>query len=417
MKTFPCIRGKIGDWTYYTTNIRMTELVNYVKFADQIFPRNDLDQVMQRDLTNRSLQISDYLLKNEQRFMGSLIVAAVGGEPKFVPISFGDESVYSFAEGKLGFLRFDGSEQYYALDGQHRLAAIKDALSKDSKELAKDEVSLIIVWHDDNDEGRTRARRLFTTVNRYAKKTSKAEDIAFDEDNPVDIYTRRLVREHKFLKERTKVTNLARQGEFKLSKSEALKPEDKYDRNFLFALLTLRRCNEILLKACFLDRKVEPQVLPSFETLEEGYGLLVGRWKVLIDRIGPWQRLAEDSSLSLDEYRLKSGGHPLVRPIAIVAFVAAVSKLLDKNDDVLVGNIDKVSAFFSDITQLPFRGLLWKEEKGGMHDGQARRNATADLFSYFLNGEPEKIAVVTQWSSAAGRAMDGVLQDRNQVLE
>ncbi len=103
MNTFPCIRGNIGDWTFYMTIMRMAELVNYVKFADQLFPRTDLDQIMQRELTKRSSAIADYLLNNDQRFMGSLIVAAVGGQPKFVPISFADESAYSFAEGKFGF--------------------------------------------------------------------------------------------------------------------------------------------------------------------------------------------------------------------------------------------------------------------------------------------------------------------------
>lgn len=173
MKTFPCIKGQLGDWSYYFTVIKLSELVNYVKFADQVFPRNDLDQIMQRELTNRAESISNYLLNNNERFMGALIVAAVGGTPKFVPVSFGSESSFSFADGKIGFLRFDGSEEYYALDGQHRLAAIQHALSTNRDRFLDDEISVIIVWHSDDDDGRKRARRIFTTVNRYAKKKVK----------------------------------------------------------------------------------------------------------------------------------------------------------------------------------------------------------------------------------------------------
>lgn len=413
MKTFPCIRGKIGDWSYYVTTMSMAELVNSVKFADQIFPRDDLDQIMQRELTERSSDIEKYLLSNEQRFMGSLIVSAVGGEPKFVPVTFGEEDAYSFANGKIGFLRFDGSENYYVLDGQHRLAAIKDALTKDYDKLSKDEVSMIIVWHDNNEVGRTRARRLFTTVNRYAKKTSRTEDIVFDEDNPIDIYTRRLIREHPFLIARTKVTNLASPGEFKLAKSESLIAENKYDKKFLFSLLTLRRCNEILLKKCFLDPKVKPQILPEFDVLEEGYNLLIAKWNILIENVVPWKEISGTNN-GLDNFRMKNGGNPLVRPIAIIAFVEAAATLMNNNGE--IENIKKVSRYFSDITVFPLKGLLWKEDKGGMHDGQARRNAAASLFSYYLNNEPTRDIVIHQWESAAGREIPEDLPDRETIL-
>jgi len=410
MKTFPCIKGKMGDWAYYLTSMRVTELVNYVKFADQLFPRDDLDQIMQRELTKRSEGITEYLLKNDQRFMGALIVAAVGGEPKFIPVSFGDESAYSFAEGKLGFLRFDGSESYYTLDGQHRLAAIRDGLARDPERLSKDEVSLIIVWHKNDEDGRKRARRLFTTVNRYARKTSREEDLAFDEDNPVDIFTRRLVREHAFLKQRTKVTNLARQGEFRLTKTESMRPEDGYDRNFLFALLTLKRCNQILMTKWLSSAHIEAQKLPDFEVLEQGYAALVQRWNQLIERVPPWQHLNAEPGESLDKYRKKNGGHPLVRPIAIVAFVGAVATVFDEGGE--MATIQRVANQFADLTVHPLRGLLWKEEKGGMHDGQARRNAAQALFSYYLMGQPTKENVVLQWEGATGRALPSPLLDR-----
>lgn len=413
MRSFACIKAKIGDWDYYITTMRLGELIKYVSFAEQIFPRADLDQVMQRELTKRSADIAHYLLNNEQRFLGALIVAAVGGEPKFAPLSFGEESFYEFAEGKLGFLRFDGTESYYVLDGQHRLAAIKDALSRDEGKLAKDEVSLILISHKNDEEGRKRARRLFTTVNRYAKKTSKTDDLTFDEDSPADIYTRRLVREHEFFKERTKVTNLARQGEFKITQSEALKPEEKYDHNFLLAVLTLKRCNHILLDECFLKPRTQSQVLPDFETLEAGYAMLVERWKLLVENVEPWKFLRDNPQSNLDQVRRKDGGHVLARPIAIVAFVSAATRLFDSNGP--QANIAKVVNYFQDLAQAPWRGLLWKDE-GGMHDGQARRKAAEIIFSYYLTGDPGKEEAAKQWRSATGREIPSSLPDRDTVL-
>src|SRR5690606_2827631 len=42
-------------------------------------------------------------------------------------------------------------------------------------------------------------RRLFATLNRYAKPVSRLEIIALDEDDPVAIATRQLLRDHSLL--------------------------------------------------------------------------------------------------------------------------------------------------------------------------------------------------------------------------
>src|ERR1700677_1118862 len=111
---FPCVKGTIGDWIYYTTVMGLAEVVEYVKFAEEVCPNTDLDLMIQREVSARSSQIAQYLRSNEQRFFGSLIVAAYDGKPRFLPVSFGDVSLLTQLEGKVGVLQFDGSEQYYA---------------------------------------------------------------------------------------------------------------------------------------------------------------------------------------------------------------------------------------------------------------------------------------------------------------
>jgi DNA sulfur modification protein DndB len=414
MKAFPTIKGKMGDWNYYLITMKMAELAKYVKFAEEVFPNDDLDQIMQRELTNRSKEIAAYLQNNEQRFLGSLIIAAVGGEPKFIPISLPEGSLFSEGEQKLGFLRFDGTENYYALDGQHRLAAIKDVINENGERYALDEVSLTLVWHENNVEGCKRARRLFTTVNRYAKKTNPTENLIFDEDNPVDIYTRRLVREHDFFKKRIKIANAARGTEFSLAKSEALRSENAYDNSFLMALLTLKRCSEILLENCFLKDNVKKQILPNFETLEAGYALLVQRWTVLLENVPLWKLLRDNSESNLATYRTKQGGNVLARPIGIIAFVTAATQLLDSGGDPAL--IKLVSERVGDITHLPWKGLLWKAEGGGMHDGQARRAVAAKVFSYYLIGAPTFEETTTAWEGVTGISINQALPKRDLVV-
>jgi len=73
-----------GDWIYYTTVMGFAEVVEYVKFAEEVCPNTDLDLMIQREVGDRSKQISQYLRTNGQRFFGSLIVAAYDGKPRFL---------------------------------------------------------------------------------------------------------------------------------------------------------------------------------------------------------------------------------------------------------------------------------------------------------------------------------------------
>src|SRR5205085_3903971 len=142
--------------------------------------------LIQRALEERvKSEMVPYLLNEPQRFYGALVVAVYGGEPEFSPVTVSehhllddeaDKSSYGF-----GLLRFDGSQIYYALDGQHRLKSIQEAIRLDA-DLAKEEISVIILKHEETKAGMQRTRRLFSTLNRRAKPTSTGMNIAIDED-------------------------------------------------------------------------------------------------------------------------------------------------------------------------------------------------------------------------------------------
>jgi DNA sulfur modification protein DndB len=83
---FPCVKGSMGDWVYYVTVLSVADLVQYVRFAEEVSPNEDLDRMLQRDVTNRSKEIATYLATQDQRFFGSLIVAAYDGQPRFLPM-------------------------------------------------------------------------------------------------------------------------------------------------------------------------------------------------------------------------------------------------------------------------------------------------------------------------------------------
>ena len=93
----------------------------------------------------------------------------------------------------IGALQLDDS-RYYALDGQHRLAAITAVINdyssfgitkEDSERLASEVISVIVIIPEDTDDQEvfiTQYRRLFSSLNRHAKPTGANTKIIMDED-------------------------------------------------------------------------------------------------------------------------------------------------------------------------------------------------------------------------------------------
>ena len=170
-------------------------------FADEIHNRQETVQWIQRKIkAGRSKEIASYLIREPQRFFNSLVVAIYGGDPawhsfsNFRPIADDIDlaDVPDDVEASVGFLSFTGQEKMFAIDGQHRLAGIKEAV-KQKSELCEDEVSLVLVAHRTSQSGMERTRRLFTTLNKTAQPVGKGEIIALDENDTMAIVTRQFV--------------------------------------------------------------------------------------------------------------------------------------------------------------------------------------------------------------------------------
>ena len=201
----PALRAKMGDWVYYVTVMKMGDISKRVQFADEIHPDKALSKLIQRQLEeSHSQKIADYLLGQTQRFFNSIVVGIYKGAPQWFELNIRtntndvfDESLADPDElsGMMGLLFLNGNEKIFAIDGQHRVAGIKRALDNNSG-LQDEKVSVIFVAHRDTSEGIARTRRLFTSLNRYAKPVSQLAKIALDEDDVVAIVTRKLIEEH-----------------------------------------------------------------------------------------------------------------------------------------------------------------------------------------------------------------------------
>src|SRR4051812_47330495 len=194
---YPALRGIFGDWVYYTCLMSMREVTERLSFASDIHKSQQLSDWIQRQLKGkRSKQIADYLLGEKQRFFNSMVVAIYEGDPawhgfshlKPVTTDIDLEDVPDDVEASVGFLSFVGDEKIFAVDGQHRLAGMKEAIKQNAK-LGDDEVSLVLVAHKTTRAGMQRTRRLFTTLNKTAVPVGKGEIIALDENDVMAIVT------------------------------------------------------------------------------------------------------------------------------------------------------------------------------------------------------------------------------------
>ncbi|AYQ35507.1 DGQHR domain-containing protein [Runella sp. SP2] len=206
--SLPTLRGKIGDWLYYVTLMPFIQVAQRVRLPEEIDAYNEetkLGDWIQRELDeNRTRQIVNYLNEQPQRFFNSLILGIYGGKPAWqeLDVSTVSQSNANLTEETLdylgrtfGILTLSGEERIFAIDGQHRAMGIRKTV-EEGEDLNEEEVPIIFVAHGTQDIGKVRTRRLFSTLNRYAKPVNKTEQIALSEDDNSAILARMVVEKY-----------------------------------------------------------------------------------------------------------------------------------------------------------------------------------------------------------------------------
>ncbi len=206
----PALRAKMGDWFYYVTVLTFEEVAKRVKQPREIEAYNEnekkLGEWIQRELDPKRInQIVEYLNSQEQRFFNSLILGIYGGSPfwqdiRFEPDSL-DERIVDYINKTLGILTLSGDENIFAIDGQHRAKGIQEAVAK-NPELKDEEVSVIFIAHKTDIQGLVRTRRVFSTLNRYAKPVNQSDIIKLSEDDNAAIITRMLIEKYDLFSEK-----------------------------------------------------------------------------------------------------------------------------------------------------------------------------------------------------------------------
>ena len=166
---FPAVKGVQATREYY---IAMVPL----KMIPKLFPEDEEyvppEYRAQRKLnTTRIPVISKYILDNRNTYVFCLS-----------------------KQVNLGILEISMDAKLLINDGQHRKAAILEAIKEDES-LLNETISVVFF----QDQGLARSQQMFTDLNKHAVKTSNSIAELYDSRDPLAVITRNIVSQIKFL--------------------------------------------------------------------------------------------------------------------------------------------------------------------------------------------------------------------------
>lgn len=350
-----------------------------IGYGNEIHPSKELSSLIQRSLSSgRAKEIGDYLLREKQRFFNSMVCAVYQGEPRWHGFSnfrpqvndINLSEVPDEAEDSVGFLSFTGSEKIFALDGQHRLAGIQNALKRD-KGLDLGDISLLLVAHSNSKDGLKRTRQLFTTLNKTAIAVGKGEIIALDENDTMAIVARRLFDfDPLFSAPRIK---FAQTDNVSASDVELTTIGNLYDVLYtLFRVYPQRRTRQDL-------RFIRPsdEELDKYTAEAKNFFRLLGKQFTQLERF--FRAPAASASAIVAAERTPHGGHILFRPIGLRIFADITGTLISKGNT-LASAMGMLGRLPADLNDPPYANVIWRN--GRIYAGG--RVLARDLLLYML---------------------------------
>lgn len=399
----PALKGQIGKWVYYSCLVNFADVAEHIGFAEDLYKSKALKELRQRSLQGkRTTEIADYIQKEQQRFLGSLIVACHGGDVSFAPLQISDfvGNALPDSEVATGLLSLAGDVKLWALDGQHRLAGIKEAI-KMRPELRDEQIPVLIVGHHASQDGLVRTRRLFATLNRNAVRVKITERIALDEDDACAILTRELCENHALFKG----------DQVAEPTTSQLSPSDKVPFTTLTAIYNATRIILTGLNVALVKWDTESLTKdrrPSDERLRALFETITLFWDAVQANSVACRKYVASRKPSAVPFRRVDGGDLLFRPVGLEAFAIACRLALE--DELNKGSIleNAIPAAVKTICQARMPNfesplldeVLWDANKGGII--AKGKNLAGELVYYYLTKNDLPPKVIERYSKQSG---------------
>jgi DNA sulfur modification protein DndB len=377
----------MGEWVYYVTCMTFTDVDDWIKRTDEIYKSAKLADWIQRQLDEKhAARIAKYLRENEERLFNSIVVGLYGADPTWAELSIADPRDELTAEQEdylqrsMGLLRLTGHEKLFAIDGQHRVAGIKEAL-KTNKKIARDEISVLLVAHKDDAKGKARTRRLFVTLNNTAKKVSAADIVALAEDNGLAVVTRRLVDDFELFQ---------KGGVIAFAGTAAIPEKDKTSITSIITLYEIAKALYPRKESGLPSKTSVLRSRPSASQLGITYAENERYWSLLA-KLVPEYRQVFARTHKAGEFRVESFNHLLFRPVGQTAFAGAVRALMDVGREME----DAVKTLLGTELRLDaecWHYVLWDP----VHKVMLKNRAIAEALLLLQVGESARSPVITQ---------------------
>src|SRR5574344_1120217 len=363
----PAIRGYMGSMIYYTATFTFKQIAERVNPIDEeLYTSSSLRDQIQRSLTKNYVSIKKYILTQKEHFFNALVLAIYDGEPTWNELELDFKGIDYYS---MGFLRLNGEEKIFPVDGQHRVEGIREAI-KENPELEDETITVIFIGHHNDKDGKEKTRRIFSTLNRYAKPVKPGDIIALDEDDTVAIVTRNLLETYPlFINDNVKAD---------LKGSKALSDNDT--KSFT-SLLTLYDTNRVIYTyyksnnngqgklynskkiSDFLKFRPKQKELDDFENyLQRFWDLFCNIFPGMEDYLN-----ASTDQAAANRFRNKNdGGLLYFRPVALPKLVKAIFETCLRTGISIESCMQGYANIEMVISNNPWTGILWNTRKQTM---------------------------------------------------
>ncbi len=165
--TFPAVRGMQAGQPFYIAMCPARIVPRILSFDEEDVP----PQLRAQRLLNRARvpEIANYLIDNLDTYVLSALTASVDGRVTFDPTST------TGPEANMGMLSIPMDAQILINDGQHRRAAIEEAI-KQQPEFGQENIPILFFI----DQGLKRSQQMFADLNKYAIRPSSSLGTLYD---------------------------------------------------------------------------------------------------------------------------------------------------------------------------------------------------------------------------------------------
>lgn len=350
----PALKAKIGNWDYYVTTLTFEQVSAFVSKIDEHLHKSEsLKDLIQRSITNNYLSIKEYIVNQPEVFFNSLVLAVYDDYPNWQEIEFKYEDGETY---QMGLLEFPGNHKIFPVDGQHRVEGIKEAL-KERPDLKDQRIAAIFIGHKNDELGKQRTRRLFTTLNRYAKPVSLDDIIALDEDDTVAIVTRYLLEEYDLFTDKRVI----------YAKQKAIPTNNK---EALTSIITLYQANIELFNVFYenkFDKKPTPKRVqeylkfrPSNEEIEEFKAFSILYWDAFKNNLSFISDYLNFSINAAVPYRNnETGGNLLFRPVGFLPFLKASITIYKREGKTFSEIFNQFNNINFNMDSKPWHYVVW----------------------------------------------------------